>query len=111
MSSMSEITRPAWTLNNAAAFNHWMRTGAAELPADWIDDGDVPNSPQVSDDLHFLRSTSVDAQGRDEIDRMCDDMIVVDPYELHAPSRRSDKELAAMLAVLDALDTGKEKTQ
>lgn len=62
----------------------------------------------VGDQLHFPRCIVTDSQGRDEIDRGIDDMIVVDPYERHAPSRRSDKELAAVLALLDELKAGKE---
>jgi hypothetical protein len=44
----------------------------------------------------------------DEID---DDYILVDPYEVHAPSRRSDKELGRVLELLENLKTGKEITQ
>jgi Holliday junction resolvasome RuvABC ATP-dependent DNA helicase subunit len=53
---------------------------------------------------HFLRCISVDDRGVDEIDRKLDALIVVDPYECHAPGRRSDKELAAVLAILDELN-------
>lgn len=38
------------------------------------------------------------------VDRELDDMIVVDPYEVHAPSRRSDKELGRVLSILDELE-------
>jgi hypothetical protein len=62
---------------------------------------------QVSiDDLHFIRSTSLDERGVDEIDRMLDDMTVIDPYEVHAPSRRSDKDLCEFLKLLDSLEPG-----
>jgi hypothetical protein len=40
-----------------------------------------------------------------------DDDILVDAYECHAPSRRSDKELAIILSLLNSLETsvdGKE---
>lgn len=44
-----------------------------------------------------------------------DDLILVDPYECHAPSRRSDREVADILAVLDSLldshEQGKEITR
>lgn len=36
-----------------------------------------------------------------------DDLIIVDPYECHAPSRRSDAELGRVLAILDNLEQGK----
>jgi hypothetical protein len=36
-----------------------------------------------------------------------DYLIVVDPYEVHAPSRRSDKELGRMLDLLASLEQGK----
>ncbi len=107
----SPQTRPAWTINNAAAFNHWMKTGASELPADWIDDGDLPPPPITSpDDLHFLRSTSVDERGVDEIDRMLDDRTVFDPYDHHVSSRSSDEGLARILGVLDELQTEKKQS-
>ena len=34
-----------------------------------------------------------------------DEILVVDPYEVHAPSRRSDKDLASLLDLLDSLET------
>jgi hypothetical protein len=33
--------RPEWTYNNPGAYIYWMKTGASELPADWIDDADI----------------------------------------------------------------------
>lgn len=59
-----------------------------------------------ADQHHLQRCTPTNDFGEDEIDRMLDDMIVVDPYELHAPSRRSDKDLGAFLSLLDSLETG-----
>jgi hypothetical protein len=56
---------------------------------------------------HFQRSIVTNCQGRDEIDLGIDDLIVVDPHEVHAPSRRSDKELAAVLALLDEAVPGR----
>lgn len=44
-------------------------------------------------------------------DDINDDDILVDPYEVHAPSRRSDKELGRVLEILDNLENGKEITQ
>lgn len=58
---------------------------------------------------HFLRCISVDDRGVDAIDRMCDDMIVIDPYEQHAPGRRSGKELGEFLSLLDSLETGNDR--
>lgn len=39
-------------------------------------------------------------------DDIFDDLLEVDPYVPNAPSRRSDKELARVLAILDNLQTG-----
>jgi len=47
----------------------------------------------------------------DEIDRMIDDHIVIDPYEVHGPSRKSDADLNRVLAILDNLESGKEITR
>jgi len=64
-------------------------------------------------DRHFAKSIFTDSHGQDmlDLDRSLDDMIVMDPYEAHAPSRRSDKEVASMLALLDNLEQGKETTR
>ena len=64
-------------------------------------------------DRHFVKSIVTDSQGRDmlDLDRSLDDMLVMDPYEAHAPSRRSDKDVANMLALLDNLEQGKETTR
>jgi hypothetical protein len=40
-----------------------------------------------------------------------DDLLMVDPYECQAPSRRSEKEVAGILAILDEIKKGKEITQ
>lgn len=40
-----------------------------------------------------------------------DDLIIVDPYECHAPNRRSDRELADLLALLNSIEQGKETTR
>lgn len=60
----------------------------------------------TSDHRYFHRCVSTDDRGVDEIDRDFDDQIVVDPHELHAPSRRSDEELGELLSLLDSLETG-----
>ena len=39
------------------------------------------------------------------------DFIVVDPYEVHAPCRRSDQELDRVLEILDNLENGKGTTR
>lgn len=64
-----------------------------------------------SQHLHFLRSIETDNQGRDLIDRELDDMIVVDPYEVHGPSRRSDKDLGDFLTLLDSLETSNDRKE
>jgi hypothetical protein len=63
------------------------------------------------DQRHFQRCIATDERGVDEIDRDFDDLIVVDPYESHASSRRSDKELTAVLALLDNLEQEMEESQ
>jgi hypothetical protein len=65
-------------------------------------DSQTEVGPKASD--HFLRCISVDERGVDVIDRELDEMIVVDPHERHGSSRRSDKDLAAVLALLDELN-------
>lgn len=45
--SITQQARPAWTFNNPGAFIYWMKTGADELPADWVDDADIPNPPAM----------------------------------------------------------------
>lgn len=60
---------------------------------------------------HFLRCLSVDERGVDFVDLDLDEMIQVDPYEVHAPSKRSDKEVAALLTVFDNLEDRKEITR
>jgi hypothetical protein len=40
-----------------------------------------------------------------------DDLILLDPHECHAPTRRSDREVAVLLSILDSLEQGKEITQ
>ena len=53
--------------------------------------------------------------GPDEIDRSIDedfdDLVVVDPYEVHAPSRRSDKDLGEFLSLIDSLETGNDRKE
>jgi len=69
----------------------------------------------VADHQHFQRSISTDERGVDEIDRSVeedfDDINVVDPYEVHAPSRRSDKDLGEFLSLLDSLETGNDRKE
>ena len=55
--------------------------------------------------------TSDQRRPLDEIDRMFDDHIVIDPYEVHGPSRKSDADLNRVLAILDNLESGKEITR
>jgi hypothetical protein len=66
----------------------------------------------VADHDAFRRGLyTTDEPALDEIDDDLDDMAVADPYELHAPSRRSDKELARMLDLLDSLPTGNDRKE
>jgi hypothetical protein len=43
------------------------------------------------------------------LDQDFDERVVVDPYECHQPSRRSDKELGHLLNLLDSLETGNDR--
>ena len=54
---------------------------------------------------------STDSFGRDQIDQDLDDLTVADPYDLHAPSRKSDADLNRVLAILDNLENGKAATR
>lgn len=49
-------------------------------------------------------------RGRDELEDWLDEQIQVDPYECHASSKRSEREVSNLLAILDNLDR-KEITQ
>ena len=65
---------------------------------------------------HWQKCLATDAQGRDAIDRriddeLIDDLTVVDPYEVHAPSRRSDKALGELLGLLDSLEFGNSRKE
>ena len=61
---------------------------------------------KMAADENLIRSL-----GRDEIDRELDDMNTVDPYEVHGPSRRSDKDLSEFLSLLDSLETGNDREE
>jgi hypothetical protein len=62
---------------------------------------------------HHQKCLLTDLFGRDSIDRdqHLDDLNIADPYESHAPSRKSDAELNRVLAILDNLGDGKETTR
>jgi hypothetical protein len=62
----------------------------------------------VEDHLHFQKSIRTDERGIDEIDRMLDEQIEVDPENFSPPSRRKDDELARILDLLDNLPKGKD---
>lgn len=69
---------------------------------------------KISISIHkdFKDSISSPSRNFDFIDESCeisDDQIVVDPYEVHAPSRRSDKDLSRMLDLLDSLEIGNDR--
>ena len=57
----------------------------------------------------FINSLLTEAD-HDEIDEFVAEIPVVDPYEVHAPSRRSDKEVANLLDLLDNLETDRKET-
>jgi hypothetical protein len=59
MNLASESVRPAWTINNPGAFTYWMRTGADELPADLVDDGDIPNAPAMRSERETSRLMAI----------------------------------------------------
>ena len=61
----------------------------------------------------WRESIAAPARAFDEIDldAELDELTVVDPYECHAPSRRSDKELGEFLNLLDSLETGIDRKE
>lgn len=63
----------------------------------------------VDDHDRFQREFFPPAASDDDDD--LDDDLVVDPFELHAPSRRSDRDLARMLDLLDSLPTGNDRKE
>ena len=65
---------------------------------------------------HEWRESLSPARRFDEVDEAVaaedfDDINVVDPYEVHAPSRRSDKDLGEFLNLLDSLETGDDRKE
>lgn len=68
----------------------------------------------VSGHHAFRESISASTARMADIDDELDDMTVVDPYQVHAPSRRSDKSLASFLDLIDNLpisNDGKGQTR
>ena len=63
---------------------------------------------RVSVNEHAAFQKSLSAHTADED---FDDLTVVDPYEVHAPGRRSDREVSKLLTLLDNLESGKAITQ
>ncbi len=70
---------------------------AANRRQQWLD---RITTPQAIDSL----LTQADHDELDEI-------LVVDPYEVHAPSRRSDKDLEGLLNLIDSLETGNDRKE
>lgn len=72
----------------------------------------------INEHALFINSLLTEAD-HDEIDALVDDdyhvvldeEIQIDPYECHAPSRRSDKEVANLLDLLDNLETGNDRKE
>jgi hypothetical protein len=58
----------------------------------------------------WRESLAAPARDFDEVDELVAEIPVVDPYEVHAPSRRSDKEVANLLDLLDNLETDRKET-
>ncbi len=101
--------RPAWTVNSPERLLYWMKTGAAELPGDWVDGTLAETNAANAADHHSRRSLATDDQGRDEIDRGLDDDRVEVPWpEVNPPTRRKDSEVTRLLDILDNLPTGNE---
>jgi hypothetical protein len=69
---------------------------------------DARRPVSVEEHLHFQKCIATDDRS---IDEDFDDLIVVDPHEVHAPSRRSDKDLGAFLGLLDSLETGNDRKE
>ncbi len=67
-----------------------------------------PSTParRVSIDQHADWRDTFEPLPADEID---DDLIARCPYEIDPPSKRSDKEIARTLAILDSLEERGEK--
>jgi hypothetical protein len=63
----------------------------------------------------FRQSISTPIRNFDAVDEDCeidqdfDEHVVVDPYEMRQPSRRSDRELGHLLGILDSLETGNDR--
>ena len=86
-----------------------MKAPAPELLAlDALLTEDERRTVTVDDHLHFRKCLATDSLGRDEIDRELDEMIVVDGYNREPSSRRSDREIARVLSILDNLPRGKD---
>ncbi len=101
--------RPVWTFSNLERVLYWMKTGAAELPGDWVDGTLAETNAVDAADHHFRRSLATDDEGRDEIDRGLDDDRVEVPWpEVNPTTRRKDSEVTRLLDILDNLPTGKE---
>lgn len=56
-------------------------------------------------DEHSIRCMAIDELGRDNLDRMIDEHLQIDPYAGDPPSRRSDKEIDRVLSILDSIET------
>lgn len=68
----------------------------------------LPSAPDIQ---LFPNPISVCVVNADEIDELLDERIEIDPYVTGTNSRRTDKELARLLDLLDSLpisDTGKD---
>ena len=108
--------RPNW---RKRAIRLGGRAGCIEMKASPRENAEVyltENGRKISIEIHrdFKDSISTHSRNFDFIDESCelsDDQITVDPYECHAPSRRSDKDLGRLLNLLDSLETGNDRKE
>jgi len=78
------------------------------LPVEMLATADDRRPVSVAEHAAFQRAISRPTDRFDEIDAELDELTVIDPYVSGTNNRRSDKELARVLALLDSLGTGKE---
>ena len=91
--------------------NTFDRSDAGQEPLA-IDGLLTPDERRLTVNLHHEFQKSISSpRPFDAVDLECDDMTIVDPYEIHAPSRKSDVELNRVLSILDNLENGKKITR
>jgi hypothetical protein len=83
-----------------------MSTQPEPLALDLLLSADERRPLTVEQHAAWRESLAAPGRGFDHIDAF-----VADPYEVHAPSRRSDKEVANLLDLLDNLETGNDRKE